>query len=215
MSAQKDDPQQAVVLMLYKRIMADAIFSFEARAWLDRVVAADGHRTEENARLLRELHSHLLSSRQTDPDLYELGASHPAFKPEPSAPAAPPAAYPVPDAVWAVAGVTVSAAVLPFLQSLASQAGQQAFEAARATARRVINRHAAEAPAIHRRKKVVVEETAAGLRFIVPPDLPDAALAALAATDLEALAAPVGDGATTTISWNETTQEWQREVTDS
>ncbi|MEU6053175.1 hypothetical protein ABZ829_22425 [Streptomyces xanthochromogenes] len=194
--------------------MHEEMSAGEARTWLDRVVAVGGHRTEKNARLLRAMHRHMING-EMGADWYELGASHPAFQPEPSLRGLPVYGHPGPaDAVLAVMGVTVSAAVLPFLQSLASQAGQQAFDAARATARRVINRHAAEAPAIHRRKKVVVEETAAGLRFIVPPDLPDAALAALAATDLEALVASAGNGATTTISWNETTQRWQREVTD-
>ncbi|AYG78392.1 hypothetical protein DWB77_00499 [Streptomyces hundungensis] len=210
MSAQNDEPEQALVLTLYTRVMAESIFVEEASAWLDHVVAVGGHRTEENARLLRKMHRHMIGC-QLGVGWYELGASHPAFQPEPF----PPEASPVPDAVLAVVGVTVSAAVLPFLQSLASQAGQQAFDAARATARRVINRYATEAPAIHHRKKVVVEETATGLRFIVPPDLPDAALAALAVTDLESLAAPTGEGVTTTISWNETAQRWQREVTDS
>jgi hypothetical protein len=116
-------------------------------------------------------------------------------------------------ALAAVSGATVTAAILPFLQAIAAQAGQRSFEVARATTRRMIGRGADLAPAIHRgRTKVVVEETAAGLRFIVPPSLPDAALAALASTDLEALAAPDMSGGTVTIYWDDAAEQWCRNV---
>ncbi|WP_405676428.1 hypothetical protein OG239_41325 [Streptomyces sp. NBC_00868] len=102
------------------------------------------------------------------------------------------------------------------MQSLATQAGLRAFEAARATARRVMGRHGNdELGRIHRLKQVVIEETAAGLNFIVPPDLSDGALATLAATDLEALAAPAENGQVVTIYWDEQAAQWQRHVTDT
>ncbi|WP_406058032.1 hypothetical protein OG462_15540 [Streptomyces sp. NBC_01077] len=102
------------------------------------------------------------------------------------------------------------------MQAIAAQAGQRSFEVARATARRMIGRGADLAPDIHRgRTKVFVEETVAGLRFIVPPRLPDAALAALASADLEALAAPDGSGGTVTIYWDDAAERWCRDVAAS
>lgn len=107
----------------------------------------------------------------------------------------------------------MTAAVLPFLQSIAAQAGQQAFEVARATTRRMIGRKGA--PQIHSgMTQIFVEETAAGLRFSVPASLPDAALAALVATDLEALAMPAEKGRTVTIYWDEESEQWRRHVAD-
>lgn len=112
----------------------------------------------------------------------------------------------------AAAGVTVTAAVIPFLQSLATQAGQRAFEAARAATRRLIGTRDS-APDIHGgRLKVFVEETPAGPRFQVPPRLPDEALAALAQSDLEALAAPGVNGGTVTIFWDEDQKQWCRHL---
>ncbi|MFF6888685.1 hypothetical protein ACFY9F_36545 [Streptomyces sp. NPDC012421] len=116
-------------------------------------------------------------------------------------------------ALAAVSGATVTAAILPFLQAIAAEAGQRSFEVARATTRRMIGRGADPAPDIHSgRMKVVVEETAAGLRFLVPSRLPDAALAALASTDLEALAAPDTSGGTVTIYWDDAAEQWCRNV---
>lgn len=166
----------------------------------------------ESSLLLQELHGHL-TARGMNP-VWRNVAKHPIFDVYVISGSANTGVLTTVAA--AVAGVAVTSAVLPFLQSLATQAGQQAFEAARATTRRLIGRNREDAPAIYRgRKQVVVEETAAGLRFIVPPDLPDAALAALASTDLEPLAAPAERGSTATIYWDEAQGQWRRSVTDN
>ncbi|MFJ2101415.1 hypothetical protein ACWLMY_35900 [Streptomyces anulatus] len=179
--------------------------------WLDRAKAAGEPCSSESSLLLQELRSRL-AVPGTDPAWREVG-THPVFRIQ--------VHYlgsqnlELNNAVAAtVTGVTVTAAVLPFMQSLATQAGQRAFEVARATTRRVISRYADEAPAIHRHRRVVIEETAAGLRFIVPPRLPDTALTALASTDLEALAAPDEANGTVSIYWDEETKEWRRHVSN-
>ncbi|MGX1267037.1 hypothetical protein [Streptomyces phaeoluteigriseus] len=62
--------------------------------------------------------------------------------------------------------------------------------------------------------QIFVEDTAAGLRFSVPASLPDAALTALAATDLEALAMSAEKGRIVTIYWDEESAQWRRHVAD-
>ncbi|MEU3407551.1 hypothetical protein ABZ766_26895 [Streptomyces sp. NPDC006670] len=205
----RQEPRAKDVLAIYRRFLAGEATPFDLRGWLDRAKAAGEPSMTESTLLLQELRGHL-TARDGDPAWQEV-AAHPIFRV---------GIYTgrgnvgIMTVAAAVAGMTVTTAVLPFLQSLAAQAGQQAFEAARASTRRLIRRNGEDAPAIHSgRQQIAVEETGTGLRFIVPPDLPDAALAALASADLEALAAPVEGGARATIHWDEASGQWRRHVT--
>ncbi|WP_329148471.1 hypothetical protein OIU91_20365 [Streptomyces sp. NBC_01456] len=208
-SDQKALAQRGDVLSIYAEFLTGSPTCVDVWEWLDRAKAAGEPRSTESTLLLQELLDHLTAPGM-DPDWHEVG-THAVFQIRVFG---GPNNTGIITAAATVAGMTVTAAVLPFLQSLATQAGQRAFEAARATSRRMISRYAADAPAIHRRAQVVVEETAAGLRFIVPPRLPDTALAALASTDLEALAAPAEASGTVTIYWDEEAEQWRRHVTN-
>ncbi|MGW4689664.1 hypothetical protein ACWEPM_32895 [Streptomyces sp. NPDC004244] len=209
MSRQK--PRAKDVLAIYSRFLAGEATPSDMRGWLDRAKAAGEPSMTESTLLLQELRGHL-TAPDMDPAWQEV-ATHPIFQIRISTGHGNSGIMTV---AAAVAGMTVTTALLPFLQSLATQAGQQAFEAARATIRRLIRRNGENAPAIHSgRQQIAVEETGTGLRFIVPPDLPDAALAALASADLESLAAPAEGGARATIHWDEALGQWRRHVTDS
>ncbi|WP_123528528.1 hypothetical protein [Streptomyces sp. 840.1] len=201
--------QRGDVLSIYVEFLTGSAACGDIWEWLDRAEAAGEPRSTENSLLLQEFRGHL-TAPGTDPAWREV-STHTVFRTMLYGGKNNTGVITV---AATVAGMTVTAAVLPFIQSLATQAGQRAFEAARATTRRVISQYADDAPAIHRRAQVVVEETAAGLRFIVPPRLPDAALAALASTDLEALAAPDEANGTVTIYWDEGTKEWRRHVSN-
>ncbi|MER6771453.1 hypothetical protein ABT389_17080 [Streptomyces bacillaris] len=178
--------QQGDILSIYMEFLAGSPACGDIWKWLDRAEAAGEPRSTENSLLLQEFRGRLAAPGM-DPVWREIG-THPVFRIRLYGGVGNTGLC---TAAAAIAGVTVTAAVLPFVQSLVTQAGQQAFEAVRAITRRMIGRYADDAPVIHRRDQLAIEETPAGLRFIVPPRLPDAALAALASIDLEALAAPV------------------------
>lgn len=201
--------QRGDVLSIYMEFLTGSATCGDIWEWLDRAEAAGEPRSNESSLLLQEFLGHL-AAPGTDPAWREV-STHTVFRTRLYGGTNNTGIITV---AATVAGMTVTAAVLPFIQSLAAQAGQRAFEAARATTRRVISRYADDAPVIHRRAQVVVEETAAGLRFIVPPRLPDAALAALASTDLEALAAPDEANGIVNIYWDEETKGWRRHVSN-
>ncbi|MEV5355856.1 hypothetical protein [Streptomyces sp. NPDC052693] len=106
------------------------------------------------------------------------------------------------------ATATVTAAVLPFIQSLATQAGLRAFE----TARSMVRRFTARTIGVNGldQYRIVVRDTETGVEFIMPQGLPDEALSALTTTDLEALAMPLTDGSKVMITWDAEAQQWQR-----
>lgn len=137
----------------------------DVRKWWDRAKTGGEPRSTENSLLLEELRDHLAAT-DTDPAWRELAA--------PEVFGLRVYTYTgnmeIMTALAAVSGATVTAAILPFVQAIAAQAGQRSFDVARATTRRMIGRGADLAPDIHRgRTKVFVEGSAAGLRFIAPP----------------------------------------------
>ncbi|MFD9360191.1 hypothetical protein [Streptomyces sp. NPDC060031] len=208
MSGRKAETSGPDILTIYTLFLAGEATPADMHGWLDQAKATGEHRTAEGTLLLKELWGHL-----TDPDIapeWHAVAAHGAFPVIVISGGSGNTG--ILSVAAAVAGVTVTTAILPFLQTLATQAGQHAFEAARATTRRLIRSDPSVAPSVHRRRQqVVVEDTAGGLRFVVPPDLPNAALAALAAIDLEALAAPAEGGVTATIYWDEALRQWRRD----
>ncbi|TNM27086.1 hypothetical protein [Streptomyces sedi] len=107
------------------------------------------------------------------------------------------------------ATAVVTAAVLPFVQALAAQAGQRAFEAARSLATSLIKRTHQDHP---RHFILAVQDEGRPITFEVPPGLPDAALQALAVTDVEELTAADPSGGQIKIHWNPETAQWQRIV---
>lgn len=212
MSRQRVRAGQGQVLAIYLEWLTGQASPDDMRAWLDRAQATRAVSSAESTLLLEELHGHL-TSPDLAPEWRALGG-HAVF--ETVAGGFRTGVHignsETMTALAAFSGVTVTAAVLPFLQSIAAQAGQQAFEVARATTRRLIGRKD-EAPQVHSGlTQIFVEETTAGLRFSVPTHLPDTALAALAATDLEALAMPAEKGHTVTIYWDEGAEQWRRNV---
>lgn len=108
-----------------------------------------------------------------------------------------------------VATVVVTAAVLPFVQALAAQAGQRAFEAARSLVTSLVRRTRQDHP---RHFIFVVQDEDRPITFEVPPGLPDAALQALAITDVEGLAAADPNGGEVKIYWSPETAQWRRTV---
>ncbi|WP_104530835.1 hypothetical protein [Wenjunlia vitaminophila] len=111
--------------------------------------------------------------------------------------------------VEVAATAVVTAAVLPFVQALATQAGQRAFEAARSLATSLVRRPQQDHP---RHFILIVQDEGSPVTFQVPPGLPDAALQALAITDVEELAAPDPNGGEVKIYWSPATAQWQRTV---
>ncbi|MFJ4691775.1 hypothetical protein [Streptomyces sp. NPDC088766] len=208
--SQRVRAERGVVLAIYLEWLTGQASPDDMRKWLDRAQATRAVSSAESTLLLQELHGHLRSP-DLAPEWRALGG-HAVFNAGDRIHIHTGNAE-IMTALAAFSGVTVTAAVLPFLQSIAAQAGQQAFEVARATTRRMIGRKGA--PQIHSgMTQIFVEETAAGLRFSVPSSLPDAALIALAATDLEALAMPAEKGRTVTIYWDEESEQWRRHVAD-
>ncbi|MFJ8941066.1 hypothetical protein ACIRL0_36025 [Streptomyces sp. NPDC102365] len=102
-----------------------------------------------------------------------------------------------------------TAAVVPFVQALATSAGNRAYETIRRNLRFLARR---EDPAAEFHPVVTVVRDASGLRFVVPPELTDVCLEALTRADLERLAAPDPDGGSVVIWWNASAGEWQRGV---
>jgi hypothetical protein len=107
-----------------------------------------------------------------------------------------------------------TAAVLPFMQALAAQAGNSAFDAARRlVARWVRDPASGTLPVVEEGERLRVTDEGDGrLVFEVPAGLPDAALEALTCVDLEALATPSRDGGKVLIRWDPEGREWKRIV---
>ncbi|WP_405412548.1 hypothetical protein [Streptomyces decoyicus] len=105
-----------------------------------------------------------------------------------------------------------TAAVLPFMQALATQAGNRAFEAARRLMARWVRDPRSGMPPVADggESLTVIDEGDGRLTFEVPSGLPDAALEALTRVDLEAMAAPSRDGGKVLIRWDAEGCEWRR-----
>ncbi|MGY5129150.1 hypothetical protein [Streptomyces nigrescens] len=105
-----------------------------------------------------------------------------------------------------------TAAVLPFMQALATQAGNRAFEAARQlVARWVRDPGSGTPPVVDEGESLrVIDDGDGRLTFEVPSGLPDEALEALTRVNLEALAAPSRDAGKVLIRWDPAGREWRR-----
>jgi hypothetical protein len=99
----------------------------------------------------------------------------------------------------------VGATLAPFLQALASRSADASYE----TVRGWLRRNTVPGPTGHR---IRGERNGTGAtRFLLPGELPDAALRALATTDLQALGAPPSrDSDEVLIIWDETCGTWER-----
>ncbi|WP_245181291.1 hypothetical protein [Streptomyces montanisoli] len=119
----------------------------------------------------------------------------------------------IPDQVFEAAAFAVTVGVVPFLQTLATQAAQRTFDAARATIRERLRRGEGRIAG----PNLVIEERDGRLAFRVPSEVPDAALEALVALGdrgLESLATPDPRGRAVTVTWNATDGRWERLVQD-
>lgn len=97
-----------------------------------------------------------------------------------------------------VAAAAGAAVLLPFLQAVAAQAGNKAFEFARERIQKLITQRrpglAARRCEFEGKPSIVITEEATETVFALPADLPDEALEALAQTDLESLVSGRKDG---------------------
>ncbi|MEU0060553.1 hypothetical protein [Streptomyces sp. NPDC006334] len=183
------------------------------QSWLD---AADARRPPyENHRERRAFTRRLDEAKNclvglaivSDEPWYEL-LSHPAFKPEP-----PPPGYAtgLPKEAVEIAAFAVTVGLTPFLQTIATQAAQRTFVAARTTIWRRLSRDGARISG----PTLVIEERGGSLHFSLPSDVPDAALEALVSLGdqgLEKLAEPDPKGRTVTVAWNAESGAWERIV---
>ncbi|WP_329182214.1 hypothetical protein OG754_40420 (plasmid) [Streptomyces decoyicus] len=120
--------------------------------------------------------------------------------------------FPGPAVTEVVITAVGTAAVLPFMQALATQAGNSAFEAARRlVARWVRDPGSGTPPVVDEGESLrVIDEGDGRLTFEVPSGLPDEALEALTRVNLEALAAPSRDAEKVLIRWDPEGREWRR-----
>ncbi|MQY10270.1 hypothetical protein SRB5_03770 [Streptomyces sp. RB5] len=105
--------------------------------------------------------------------------------------------------------VMAAVGLVPFIQSIATQAAQRTFEAARAMIRARAERGDGRASG----PLLAIEERDGRMDFRVPSDIPDAALEALVALGergLEELAEPDPKGRAVTVSWDADGQCWER-----
>ncbi|SNX66002.1 hypothetical protein SAMN06272735_7845 [Streptomyces sp. TLI_55] len=117
-----------------------------------------------------------------------------------------------------VATAVVTTALVPFVQTLAAKAAEQAYGAARSLISRLLHGDdqpptttPPPGPAFH-----VLHDPQSGTRLELRSErLDDEALNALTLTDLEALAAPDPAGRTVTIRWDSTVGLWRRHVDDT
>ncbi|MDT0457755.1 hypothetical protein RM550_18765 [Streptomyces sp. DSM 41527] len=127
-----------------------------------------------------------------------------------------PTGYGNPGSAFAEVAITAvgTAAVLPFLQALATQAGNSAFEAARRLLTRWVRDPGSSTPLVVDEGETlrVIDEGDGRLTFEVPSGLPDEALEALTRINLEALAAPSRDGGKVLIRWDPDGCEWSRTI---
>ncbi|MEV0238462.1 hypothetical protein AB0I06_00770 [Streptomyces sp. NPDC050674] len=118
----------------------------------------------------------------------------------------------LPDEALAAMGFAVAVGLVPFLQTIAAQAGQRTFDIARATIRASLpSGRGGRIAGPH----LVVEERDGRVEIRMPSDIPDAALHALVALGdqgIEALAEPDPRGRIVTVTWNAQDGRWERVV---
>ncbi|WP_234341019.1 hypothetical protein [Streptomyces sp. NRRL S-1813] len=137
------------------------------------------------------------------------GESGTAPEPEPSE--LEPRVGGLPDAVTTA---VVTAAVMPFLQAVASQAAGDAYAKSRALINRVLDRGGSDdaslcqGPALH-----IVHDPQTGTRLeLRGGELSDEALHMLTLADLDTLSAPDPQGRTVTVYWDREVGLWRRRV---
>jgi len=113
-----------------------------------------------------------------------------------------------------VATAVVTTALVPFVQTLAAKAAEQAYGAARSLIGRLLHTHQPPTTAPPAGPVFyVLHDPRSGTRLeLRSARLDDEALNALTLTDLEALAAPDPGGRTVTIRWDNTVGLWRRHV---
>ncbi|KUJ38912.1 hypothetical protein ADL25_21970 [Streptomyces sp. NRRL F-5122] len=110
-----------------------------------------------------------------------------------------------------VLAFAVTVGLVPFLQTIATQAAQRTFDAARAAFRERLGRGEARVSGPY----LVIEERDGRVEFRVPSGIPDAALEALVALGdqgLERLAKADPKGRAVTVTWNAGSGRWERAV---
>ncbi|MGY5079568.1 hypothetical protein ACWIGX_21130 [Streptomyces nigrescens] len=114
----------------------------------------------------------------------------------------------------AVATAVITAAVLPFLQAVATQAAGDAYAKSRALINRILHREGSDdpdpcqGPALH-----LVHDPQTGTRLeLRGGELSDEALHMLTLADLDALSAPDRQGRTVTVYWDREVGLWRRRV---
>ncbi|WP_158778953.1 hypothetical protein [Streptomyces cellulosae] len=110
-----------------------------------------------------------------------------------------------------MAAFSAAVGLVPFLQTIATQAAQRTFDAARATIRQRLDRGEARVFG----PNLVIEVRGGRMEFRVPSDIPSAALQALVDLGehgLEELAKPDGRGRRVVVSWDAASQRWVRIV---
>ncbi|WP_345585758.1 hypothetical protein [Streptomyces prasinosporus] len=117
----------------------------------------------------------------------------------------------IPSGVVEVAALATAVGLVPFLQTIATQAAQRTFDAARTTIRERLSRSDGHIYG----PLIVIEERQGRLEFLVPSDIPDAALQALVdlgEDGLQRLAEPDPRGRAVSVAWNPHSQTWERIV---
>lgn len=123
----------------------------------------------------------------------------------------PPPLGGIPEPFFEVAAFSAAVGLVPFLQTIATQAAQRTFDAARATIRQRLDRGEARVFG----PNLVIEVRGGRMEFRVPSDIPSAALQALVDLGehgLEELAKPDGRGRRVVVSWDAASQRWVRIV---
>ncbi|MFF1292633.1 MULTISPECIES: hypothetical protein [unclassified Streptomyces] len=116
-----------------------------------------------------------------------------------------------------VATAVVTTALVPFIQTLATKAAEEAYGAARSLISRLLHSdQRATAPPPSGPVFYVLQDPQSGTHLELRTGrLDDEALHALTLTDLEALAAPDPAGGTVTIRWDDSVGLWRRHVDDT
>jgi hypothetical protein len=113
--------------------------------------------------------------------------------------------------VFEAVAFAVTVGLVPFLQTIATQAAQRTFDAARAAFWDRVRRGEAQISG----PNLVIEERDGRLELQVPSDIPDAALEALVALGeqgMQRLAARDPQGRSVTVTWNAGSGQWERDV---
>lgn len=113
-----------------------------------------------------------------------------------------------------VTTATITAAVVPFIQTLAGRAAEESYAAARKLIRQLLRRHGRRRrePAPGTGPVLLVVDPDTGVVVHLPPDIPDNALRALAQADL---APPTDATRSVHLTWNIRANRWERTSADA